>query len=307
MQPFFMEISDRSYWRFWTRTPDELKLFTTPRQWAETIRPLDKFKMPTGTRDALWLSKANAVRQVLANLWRKLREELTEIWKQAEHLEADIERSREVLSQYEKTEQLSRWAAEKQRIISNAHSKRWTDHEALVWEPFNEAEALENNPTTEATGDSSRQDDEEEQEGNLTVEAVRDLSIQGSHQQSATYIQPAPSMANAETPASQEKPQPRPRYTITKQSLNVVRLMFPSGSQDRGTVNWLDFVSLLSEIGFVESRRAGSARTFKSDKGSITFHKPHPRTDMGAVMLWRVGKRLSKRFGWDREMFGQAS
>ena len=83
--------------------------------------------------------------------------------------------------------------------------------------------------------------------------------------------------------------------------------MFPSGRQDRGTVGWLEFVSLLSEMGFVEVRRSGSVRTFKSDKRSITFHKPHPSTDMGTAILWRIGKRLSRRYGWEREMFGQAS
>ena len=51
------------------------------------------------------------------------------IWKQAGHLEADIRRSRDMLSQHRTTEQLSRWAAEKQRMVSNANSKRRTDHE----------------------------------------------------------------------------------------------------------------------------------------------------------------------------------
>lgn len=85
---------------------------------------------------------------------------------------------------------------------------------------------------------------------------------------------------------------------IPSRTLKVIHLMFPSGSQDRGTVQWLDFVSLLSEMGFVEAHRADSARTFKSDKRSITFHKSHPSTDLGSLVLWRIGRRLSKRFGW---------
>ena len=70
------------------------------------IRPLSKFKMPTGTRDEAWLSKATSIRMVLASLWRKLREDLTMIWRQAAHLEVDIEVLRAMLSQYEMTEQL---------------------------------------------------------------------------------------------------------------------------------------------------------------------------------------------------------
>ncbi|CAD6583966.1 MAG: hypothetical protein ASARMPRED_001565 [Alectoria sarmentosa] len=306
MERSFMEISDRPLWRFCSRVPDEPKLFRKPRWWAVAIRPLDKFKMPTGKRDEAWLSKATSVRIVLAKLWRKLREDLTVIWKQAGHLEADMERMRAMLSQYETTEQTSRWAAEKQHIISAAKSKRWTDHEPLVWEPTVDTETLDDKPTTEALEGSSSQDEPQAQEEELTTEAFSDMSIQGRDQSSATYRRPAPTIAGLQTTAQREKSPTRRRYVITKQSLNVIRLMFPSGRQDRGTVDWADFVSLLSEMGFVEVRRAGSARTFKSNNRSITFHKPHPSTDMGSVMLWRVGTRLSKRFDWNRDDFGQA-
>lgn len=50
------------------KTSDEPKLFRTPRRWAMAIRPLSKFKMPTGTRDEAWLSKATSIRMVLASL-----------------------------------------------------------------------------------------------------------------------------------------------------------------------------------------------------------------------------------------------
>lgn len=98
MRAFFAAISNRPQWRFCLKPPDEPKLFRTPRRWAMAIRPLSKFKMPTGTRDEAWLSKATSVRMVLASLWRKLREDLTMIWRQAAHLEADIEVLRAMLS-----------------------------------------------------------------------------------------------------------------------------------------------------------------------------------------------------------------
>lgn len=105
-----MEVSDRHISRFYGKQPNESKLVSNPRLWAVKIRPLDKFKMPTSERDEAWLSEATSVRTVLSRLWRKLREDPTAIWKQAGHLEADIERSRAMLSHYERTEQLSRWA-----------------------------------------------------------------------------------------------------------------------------------------------------------------------------------------------------
>lgn len=307
MTHYFMKHSDRHIWRFCSKVPDELKLFSKPSEWSVVILPLAKFKMPTGKRDEAWLSKAMLVRRALANLWRKLREDLTVIWRQAEHLEADIERLRAMLSHYETTEQMTRLAAEKQRIISAAESKRWTDHEPLVWEPTIDTAVLDDEPATGAVEDSSSLDDLQAKEEELTMEASRNMNIQSSDQSSSAYRQQAPKFADVQPLRSQEKSLPRPRYTITKGSLNVIQLMFPSGRQDRGTVDWFDFESLLSEMGFMEVRRAGSARTFKSNNRSITFHKPHPSTDMEPVMLWRVGRRLSKRFGWNRDLFGQAA
>ena len=306
MRPSFMKISDRQTWKFCSKTPNEPKLFSTPRRWAMAIQPLDKFRMPTGTRNEAWLLKASPVRMILASLWRKLREDLTVIWRQAGHLEADIERYRTMLSYYEAAEQLSRWATEKDRIVSAAKSKRWTDHEALVWEQPSHNEPLQDKPTTEGSKTSIDQSDEPLREEDLTTEAFKDIYISGD-QSSATYNQAAQRFREAEKSPEQEKPEPRSRFTVTKRSLNVIQLLFPSGRQDRGTVDWLEFVSLLREMGFAEVRRSGSARTFKSGQGSITFHKLHPSTEMGPGMLWRIGSRLSRRYGWDREMFGQIS
>ena len=306
MRRSFMELSDRSSWRFSSKSPNEPKLFSTPRRWAMAIQPLDKFRMPTGTRNEAWLLKASSVRMVLASLWRKLREDLTTIWRQAGHLEADIERYRAMLSQYETAEQLSRWAAEKERIVSTAKSKRWTDHETLVWEQPRDIEALQDKPTTEGFKTSIDQRDEPVQEEDPRTEASKDIKI-SSDQYSITHDQAAQRTREAKKPLEQQKPEAPSRYAVTKRSLNVIRLLFPSGRQDRGTVEWLEFVSLLHEMGFMEVRRSGSARTFKSDQGSITFHKPHPSTEMGPTILWRIGSRLSRRYGWNREMFGQIS
>ena len=306
MRQSFMEISDRSQWRFCSKTSNEPKLFSTSRRWAMAIQPLDKFRMPTGTRNEAWLLKASSVRMILASLWRKLREDLTTIWRQAGHLEADIERYRTLLSQYETAEQISRWDTEKDRIVSAAKSKRWTDHEPLIWEQPSDIEALQEKPTTEEFKTSTDQGDELLQEEDLTTEAFKDIRI-SSDQSSATHDQAAQRFRDAGKPQEQEKPESRSRYTVTKRSLKVIQLLFPSGRQDRGTVDWVDFVSLLYEMEFAEVRRSGSARTFKSDKGSITFHKPHPSTEMGSAILWRIGSRLSRRYGWDRDIFGQIS
>lgn len=212
-----MEISNRPRWRFCSKVPNESKLFSKPRWWKIAIRPLAKFKMPTGKRDEAWLSKATLVRRTLANLWRKLREDLIVIWKEAGHLEANI-------------------AVESNaRSIRNdsadfaANSRRWTDHEPLLLEPTIDNGGFDDEPTIGALEDSSSQDDSPAKEKEVTTESFRAMSIQGSDQSSATYRKPAPVLAGVKTLRDQEKSQPRPRNTMTKKSLNVIRLMFPSG------------------------------------------------------------------------------
>lgn len=77
-------------------------------------------------------------------------------------------------------------AAKKQRIISAANSKRWTDHEPLVWVPTIDTTALEDEPTTGTLEDSSSLDDLRAKEEELAMESSRDMSIQSNNQSAAT-------------------------------------------------------------------------------------------------------------------------
>ncbi|KAF6224468.1 hypothetical protein HO133_011045 [Letharia lupina] len=77
---------------------------------------------------------------------------------------------------YDTTEQLSRRAAEKQRTISAANSKRWTDHKPLVGDPTDDTGALNDKPTTGELEDSSSQDDKQAKDEDLTPEASRTVS-----------------------------------------------------------------------------------------------------------------------------------
>lgn len=38
-------------------------------------------------------------------------------------------------------------------------------------------------------------------------------------------------------------------------------------------------------------------------KRSIVIHQPHPEHTMGAILLQQIGKRLCRRFGWQRDCF----
>ena len=116
-------------------------------------------------------------------------------------------------------------------------------------------------------------------------------------------------------PSAVAPPLPLPNRA---KSLDTLRLLFPTITADlKGTIQWSDFISTMSDLGFEAEHRGGSEWTFRcldpnildadqtvpQNRKSIVIHQPHPDTKMGAVQLQRVGKRLWRRFGWTRERF----
>lgn len=71
----------------------------------------------------------------------------------------------------------------------------------------------------------------------------------------------------------------------------------------KGRVRWPEFAKALIDAGMVQTQGGGSAVTFKSPEGSISFHMPHPDPVMDSLVLRHFGKRLKKWFGWSNETF----
>lgn len=59
----------------------------------------------------------------------------------------------------------------------------------------------------------------------------------------------------------------------------------------------------MSDVGFVVREAGGSAVAFEKEDGKIVFHKPHPEIEIDSVILHIMGKRMTKWFGWSKEMF----
>ncbi len=72
------------------------------------------------------------------------------------------------------------------------------------------------------------------------------------------------------------------------------------------SVEWNDFIHAMADVGFTARSNGGSAVLFERNPqlgGKIVFHKPHPVTKIDAIMLRSMGKRMTKWFGWSRELF----
>jgi predicted RNA binding protein YcfA (HicA-like mRNA interferase family) len=91
---------------------------------------------------------------------------------------------------------------------------------------------------------------------------------------------------------------------VSAESLRIFQRMFSTKTDDRDT-KWLDLVSALVDAGFKGIHTGGSAVTFTHEKqgGAITIHRLHPDPTMTAIRVRRLGKRLSKWFGWSEETF----
>ncbi|KAG5814862.1 hypothetical protein H9Q74_002612 [Fusarium xylarioides] len=93
--------------------------------------------------------------------------------------------------------------------------------------------------------------------------------------------------------------------SLTRESLGVIHLMFPSKDEVAKDVTWDRFVRVMIEAGFTARNNSGSAVAFKQlgEGGRIVFHKPHPADKIDPVLLRIMGKRMAKWFGWKRELF----
>ncbi|KAF5556912.1 ycfA domain-containing protein [Fusarium mexicanum] len=93
--------------------------------------------------------------------------------------------------------------------------------------------------------------------------------------------------------------------SLTRDSLGVIHLMFPRKDDVSKEVTWDRFVRVMIEAGFTARNNGGSAVAFKQlvDGGRIVFHKPHPADKIDPVLLRIMGKRMTKWFGWKRELF----
>ncbi|KAI1055330.1 hypothetical protein LB506_011512 [Fusarium annulatum] len=96
--------------------------------------------------------------------------------------------------------------------------------------------------------------------------------------------------------------------TLPEEALGVIHLMFPGKDGASKDVTWNRFVNMMIKAGFTARNNTGSAVSFKQVSGfgmggSIVFHKPHPADKIDPILLRIMGKRMTKWFGWKRELF----
>lgn len=153
---------------------------------------------------------------------------------------------------------------------------------------------------------------------NLKKSVLKDISnvkVKVKTQGDASDRTKAQVQRKARESATQQPNMGRQVILVKQSSLPFLRQMFPfadsfSSEKDEPMTGvrswkWQHFVDVMLDVGFDISQGSGSAVSFEhsSGLGRIVFHQPHPQPVIDPMMLRFMGKRLSKWFGWDRDLF----
>lgn len=99
------------------------------------------------------------------------------------------------------------------------------------------------------------------------------------------------------------------RLPVSKRSLKVFSTLFHQqrGGNVPGELQWYDFLSAMTSVGFSVRKLDGSAWVFEPHmnalRRSIIFHEPHPSNKIPFTMARRYGRRLARAYGWTGDSF----
>ncbi|KAF2108677.1 hypothetical protein BDV96DRAFT_616222 [Lophiotrema nucula] len=101
-------------------------------------------------------------------------------------------------------------------------------------------------------------------------------------------------------------------FRVDKRTYKVFKTIFhsPNSPDQPGEIPWIDFLYAMSCTGFSAEKLHGSAWHFTPCKTklsgcdrSIIFHEPHPSSKLPFTKARMYGRRLTKNYGWNGEMF----
>jgi len=101
----------------------------------------------------------------------------------------------------------------------------------------------------------------------------------------------------------------QPIFKVDKSSLKVFNTLFftPGQAKAPGEIPWVDFLRAMGSTGFAAQKLYGSIWQFTPTKldveRSIQFHEPHPAVKIRFQVARRMGRRLTRAYGWHGGMF----
>ena len=289
---------------------EPVPMLTVDMGLGSLIKPLNKFRMPTGRKDEKWLARRDMAHSALRDLWAKAREAYQASLKRRGTPQECIDPQLEWMKQADSPDNKAQLDLEREQILDRLQAAR------------QRALAKSTIPYRDTTAGFVTQPD---RPAHRTQEPAKEKTKTRPDTPSASatlHANYAAAFANLviDEEMNEAEKLPPVLYTLKRNSMafRVLSLMFPDRSkgteEGEKTTDWLDFVSMMSTLGFTAEHRGGSAFAFKGavklpsdpstlQKRSIGVHRPHPITEMGPVLLRSLGRRFNRRFGWQRSDF----
>lgn len=261
------------------------------------LYPLEQFRMPKGTKDETWIAKRDEAHQALRTLWAKARQGYQTMLLSQGVSQEYIDPQLEQMKQCESPEHLLQLEVEEQQILERRKTAKMRPSPATLLaalEPFAPFPASSSSGLERHTPHPARGKPKTRPQQNC------------------------PGLTSPPVTVEPVERQPPILYLLKPNSVvhRVVAYLFPAPHDDpsKGCLDWLDFVTAMTTFGFRAENRGGSVFTFKgmiklpespleAQSRSINFHMPHPSSEMSAVILQGMGKRLGRRYGWQRGSF----
>ncbi|PMD57413.1 uncharacterized protein K444DRAFT_615869 [Hyaloscypha bicolor E] len=240
---------------------------------------------PSGQKNSLWISRSQFIRKALEAFWSGLRKNPKKVLEASGFSAEEVHASMEVISSNLTQEYLDSVQAEQQRILASIESTRVPAAVPAQKEWGSDTTTQHAAPLPKAKGKTRPAEQ---------VRGVEEIDR---------------AVAGITVNSSQDR---TPKLQVKKRAYDMLSLMFPATAEESAkSIEWSTFVHAMSDMGFLARNGGGSAVLFESRDlaeggatgGKIIFHKPHPIPKIDSIILHSMGKRMSKWFGWHRELF----
>ncbi|KIL88353.1 hypothetical protein FAVG1_08432 [Fusarium avenaceum] len=243
------------------------------------IRDFYYSKQPTGPKNADWITRSQDLRAALEKFWTSIRELVRKELHSSSFSPKSIDELVKVISAHSTTEYLQHEKQAEDGIVANNQQK----------EPSTLTSLFRDVDIGTASSTISRR------------EKTKTRGVQGT-----SAARDTENLDDAPEASSEPEKTTDTVIEVTKQSLAVFQLMYPNKDEVVKDILWDRFVHAMVDAGFIARNNSGSAVAFtqsSGEGGKIVFHKPHPVDKIDPVMLRIMAKRMTKWFGWKRELF----
>ncbi|WZH50115.1 hypothetical protein QYS62_011354 [Fusarium acuminatum] len=234
-------------------------------------------KQPTGPKNADWITRSRELRAALEKFWTSIREIVRKEFHSSAFSPEGIDELVKVISAHSTAEYLQQEKQAEDEILANMDQQK--DPSTLP-SLFREVDI----GTTSST--ISRREKTKTRGASAACDQER--------------------LDDAPHASSEPEKTTDTVIEVTKQSLAVFQLMYPNKDEVVKDILWDRFVHAMVDAGFIARNNSGSAVAFtqsSGEGGKIVFHKPHPVDKIDPVLLRIMAKRMTKWFGWKRELF----